>query len=231
MSISQTDRKCNSTPITPTPFDITIIDRNIPSNTHNIYDIIFDSNLTINTLITSSPSLVDAWFLETNRLHNPFPLLIGLDIEWRPNFQRGRNNRTAVLQLCINNRCLVFQIIHSPFIPTSLTTFLSNINNKFVGVGIEDDIEKLLKDYKIHVANFDDLRTLAAYVLNDREMLKTGIKTLSQRVLGKAVQKPKKVTTSKWDNKKLNEDQVKYATVDAFVSFEVGRRLYSNQFF
>ncbi|PNY01633.1 werner syndrome-like exonuclease-like protein [Trifolium pratense] len=60
-------------------------------------------------------------------------------------------------------------------------------------------------------------------------MLRTGIKSLAVRVIGKSVQKPKKVSMSRWDNPWLYADQVKYATVDAFVSFEIGRRLYSIQ--
>jgi hypothetical protein len=52
---------------------------------------------------------------------------------------------------------------------------------------------------------------------------------LAERVLGKIVEKPQRITRSRWDNPWLNADQVKYATVDAYVSFEIGRRLYSNQ--
>ncbi|CAL5192157.1 unnamed protein product [Lathyrus oleraceus] len=220
-----------ATPTSPSqqPFVITVVDHFLPYDTHNIYDITFDSNPPIQTLLTSTPSIVDTWFLETLRLQTPSPILVGLDIEWRPNFQRGQSNPAAVLQLCINNRCLVFQIIHSPFIPDSLLSFLANPNNRFVGVGIEADVKKLLEDYNMIVANFVDLRNLAADVLNDREMLRTGIKSLAQRVMGKSIQKPKRVSMSRWDNVWLNAEQVKYATVDAFVSFEIGRRLYSNQ--
>lgn len=218
----------NPTP-TLTPLVITVVDHYLPYDTHNIYDVTFDSNFTVQTLLTSSPALVDSWFLETLRLHHPTPLIVGLDIEWRPNFQRGVTHPVATLQLCINNRCLVFQIIHSPSVPNSLITFLANPNHTFVGVGIEADIEKLLEDYDLNVASSVDLRTLAADVLRDPEMLRTGIKTLAERVLGKQVQKPKRISISRWDNPWLTPDQVKYATVDAFVSFEIGRRLYSNQ--
>jgi len=219
----------NPTPPPPTPLKITIIDDNLPNDTHDTYSITFDSTFTIQTLLTSTPSVVDTWLLETLRLHPPFPVLVGLDVEWRPNFKRGQSNPTAVLQLCINNRCLVFQIMHSPFIPTSLLNFLADANNKFVGVGIKEDVQKLMKDYNITVSNCVDLRNLAAEVMDDKEMLKTGIKSLVQKVIGKTLVKPKKISMSRWDYPWLNVDQVKYATVDAFVSFEIGCRLYSNQ--
>lgn len=107
--------------------------------------------------------------------------------------------------------------------------FLADANNKFVGVGIKEDVQKLMKDYNITVSNCVDLRNLAAEVMDDKEMLKTGIKSLVQKVIGKTLVKPKKISMSRWDYPWLNVDQVKYATVDAFVSFEIGCRLYSNQ--
>jgi hypothetical protein len=233
MSTIIRDRNANPnpkpTPPPPQPITITIRDHSLPHSTHNLYDITLDSTFTIQTLLTSTPSIVDTWLLETLRLHPPCPVLVGLDIEWRPNFKRGQSNKTAVLQLCINDRCLVFQIIHSPFVPNSLLTFLANPNNKFVGVGIKEDLKKLLADYNISVVNFVDLRNLAADVLNDQNMSRTGIKSLALRVIGKSVEKPKRISMSRWDNPRLNADQVKYATIDAFVSFEIGRRLYYNQ--
>jgi hypothetical protein len=218
-------------PNLPTPLNITLVDHYLPYDTHNTYEITIDSTHTIKTLLTSSPSQVDSWILETQSLSPslPSPLLVGLDIEWRPNSQRGQSNPAATLQLCTHNRCLVFQIIHSPSIPTSLLTFLANPNNRFVGVGIEADVEKLIEDYDMSVRNYVDLRNLAAEVLDDRDLLRSGIKSLAERVLGKIVEKPQRITRSRWDNPWLNADQVKYATVDAYVSFEIGRRLYSNQ--
>ncbi|RHN46361.1 putative DNA helicase [Medicago truncatula] len=211
---------------TPSPFNITLFDNHLPYDTHNTYSITIDTTLTIQTLLTCSPIHVESWLLETQSLS---PAIIGLDIEWRPNSQRGQSNPAATLQLYTNNRCLIFQLIHSPSIPTFLFTFLSNPNNRFVGVGIESDIEKIIEDYNLTVANYVDLRNLAADVLEDRDLLRSGIKTLAERVLGKIVEKPSRITRSRWDNPMLDWDQVKYATVDAFLSFEIARRLYSHQ--
>ncbi|KAJ1437337.1 Ribonuclease H-like superfamily [Sesbania bispinosa] len=207
-----------------------VVDYRLPYDDYNIYDIIFDSR-TIQTFLTTSPSLVDSW-LSTTLSESPpnTRLIVGLDIEWRPNTQRYIENRVATLQLCVNRRCLIFQIIHAPFLPNSLISFLSNANNTFVGVGIEGDVEKLLEDYSLRVANFVDLRSLAADVFGDPQMRNAGLKALAERVLNQTVEKPRRITMSKWDNLWLTAEQVKYATVDAFVSFEIGRRLYSNSF-
>jgi len=63
--------------------------------------------------------------------------------------------------------------------------------------------------------------------LSDRMLNTAGLKTLGLRVLGVAVDKPKKITKSRWDNVLLSAEQVQYAAVDAFVSFEIGRGLSS----
>ncbi|TKY65918.1 Werner Syndrome exonuclease [Spatholobus suberectus] len=137
------------------------------------------------------------------------------------------DNPVATLQLCVGNRCLVFQILHSPSIPPSLFSFLADPNVTFVGVGIHEDAEKLLEDHNLNVANVCDLRPLAAEKLGDPELNRAGLKTLGLRVLGLEIQKPQWITRSRWDNPWLTAEQVQYAAVDAFLSYEIGRRLSS----
>ena len=43
--------------------------------------------------------------------------------------------------------------------------------------------------------------------------------------MGKKLEKLKQTQLSKWDNRKLSSDQVQYACLDAFVSFEIARTL------
>ena len=74
--------------------------------------------------------------------------------------------------------------------------------------------------------NVVELRGVAEDVLGDREMRNAGLRTLAARVLGMEVRKPQRITRSRWDNEWLTGEQVQYACVDAFVSFEVGRRLF-----
>ncbi|XP_057455233.1 3'-5' exonuclease-like [Lotus japonicus] len=212
-----------TTPIPPAV--ISVVDHELPDDTHNLYDITFDSH-TIRTLVTSFPSFVDSWLTETLNPNPSASFLVGLDIEWRPNLQRNADHRVATLQLCIGLRCLVFQIFHAPSIPASLFNFLANPNHTFVGVGIAEDAEKLLLDYDLGVANTVDLRTVAADVMSDPALKNAGIRTLAQRVMGRDVAKPRRITMSKWDNLWLVADQVQYAAVDAFVSSQIGLTLF-----
>ncbi|XP_076951797.1 3'-5' exonuclease-like [Bidens hawaiensis] len=205
---------------------ISIYDHSLPDMTHNLYDVTFYHH-TISTIVTNTPSYVDAWIADVERTNHHHSLIVGLDVEWRPNQSRNIENPVATLQLCAGHRCLIFQILHSDFVPQSLKHFLENPNYTFTGVGIESDVEKLTEDYNLVVANMVDVRTLAADVYGVRELKNTGIKSLTERVLGKEVNKPKGITMSRWDNQWLTLPQVQYACIDAFLSFEIGRVLIS----
>lgn len=78
------------------------------------------------------------------------------------------------------------------------------------------------------MANVRDLRSLAAEELNVPELYWAGLDTLGLCTLGFEVSTPRYITTSRWDNRSLTEEQVEYAAVDAFVSCGVGRTLTSD---
>ncbi|XP_050915994.1 uncharacterized protein LOC127131103 [Lathyrus oleraceus] len=206
---------------------ITSFDYALPCKTHNKYDIFFNS-FTIHTMITNTPSMVDEWFLSINPYlnNNNNNVIVGLDVECLLAKRHGISNTAAVLQLCIGGECLIFQILHASYIPESLIAFLGNKNYKFVGVGIKDDVDKLLRDFSLHVVSFVDLRTLAAIKRRDESLKFAGLKTLAFRVLGIEIEKSKKITLSDWSNFPLTVKQIEYACLDAFISFELGRILF-----
>lgn len=114
--------------------------------------------------------------------------------------------------------------MHASFVPQSLVAFLENEDNTFVGVGVEEDVGKLLRDYSLVVANFVELRNLAAERFGEH-MRRGGLKALALSVPGKDLEKPRKITMSRWNSFRLTPQQVQYACIDAFVSFEIGRIL------
>ncbi|PIA60997.1 hypothetical protein AQUCO_00300487v1 [Aquilegia coerulea] len=205
---------------------ISIEDIDSTSNEYSTYSVtIFDQ--VVHTIVTCTPTKVDEFITEIlniyqNKLNT---LIIGLDIEWRPNFKRNIDNPAATLQLCIDRKCLIFQFLYAPSIPKSLIDFLNNPVYKFVGIGIEEDVEKLLLDYSLRVANPVDLRSFAVNELNRNELKKAGLKEMTKVVLDMEIQKPKRVTMSRWDVEWLTYAQVQYACVDAFLSFEIGKKL------
>ncbi|XP_038906336.1 Werner Syndrome-like exonuclease [Benincasa hispida] len=207
---------------------LSISDRQIPLNSHDYYDITFDNDAIL-TLLTACLSVVDMWISEILRIHRRrlHRLVVGLDIEWRPNFNRRYRKPVATLQLCVGRRCLIFQLIHTSEIPESLIDFLEDDTFTFVGVGIDQDVQQLYNDYDLKVANTVDLRELAANEMERDDLKNAGLKILGREVLGREIDKPRNVTLSQWDRQCLSPGQVLYATVDAFLSFEIGRYLLS----
>ncbi|XP_071713527.1 3'-5' exonuclease-like [Rutidosis leptorrhynchoides] len=204
---------------------IDIYDHQIYDDTHDEYTVKFYQD-SILTLVTPTPSLVDDWISEIEFIHRRRldRLIVGLDVEWRPSYSRIENP-VATLQLCVGRRCLIFQILHAEYIPYSLKNFLNNDDYTFTGVGIGADVKKLERDYDIEVARIVDLRRLGAEELGMRGLNNAGMKELARRFLGAEIEKPRRITMSDWDQPWLTDDQVSYACVDAFVSFEIGRVL------
>ncbi|KAL6997691.1 hypothetical protein U1Q18_007817 [Sarracenia purpurea var. burkii] len=203
----------------------TITDYQIPDGTHDLYDV-YLFNDRIQTLVTHTPALVDSWISDiesfhSRRLHH----LVGLDVEWRPNYNPGGYNPVATLQLCVGRRCLIFQLIHAPFIPSSLSNFLNNPMYTFVGVGIDSDAGKLENDYGLSVGTTVELGPLAAQEYGISALRNAGLKELARQVLGKEIEKPRDIALSRWDNERLYPAQVLYACIDSFLSFEIGRWL------
>ena len=153
-------------------------------------------------------------------------LVVGLDTEWHQSFESGKpRHQVAVIQLCVADRCLVYQVYHAEYIPVELASFLADPVFCFVAVGVGGDVKRLWEDCNLDVAHTMDLPQVAAAVLGRPELRQAGLKTLAREVMGTLVEKPKRVTLSRWAKPHLSPEQVRYACIDAFVSFDVGRRL------
>ncbi|XP_019457630.1 PREDICTED: uncharacterized protein LOC109358020 [Lupinus angustifolius] len=173
--------------------------------------------------VTNSPKVVDKWISEIK----PFSrdrLIVGLATE---TVCQG-NPALATLQLCVWNRCLIFELNHCSKIPMSLILFLYDPNKLFVGVGVADNIRKLKDKYSLYVSNTVDLASVA----NSEPPLKpkkgmmnmTFLRFLAKMVLNWDInEKPTNIILSRWDNQSLSHEQIKYACADAFLSSEIAR--------
>lgn len=185
------------------------------------------SDACIQTTVTSSPAVVDKWVSRTydihrRRLHLP-GLVVGLDVEWRPYFPpTTRRNPVATLQLCIGRRCLIVQILHAQSVPASLARFLADPCFVYVGVGVQEDVDKLFHDYNLRVRRSVDLAAAAAATYQVEGYKHRGLKRLAKELLGQDMAKPIHVTLSEWDAAELSPEQIEYACIDAYVSFELG---------
>ncbi|KAF7081360.1 hypothetical protein CFC21_085311 [Triticum aestivum] len=187
-------------------------------------DVVMDDGTVIRTTVTSS-SLDVQRFIE--KVQGSPIRVAGLDAEWRPTrTRRAEQYPIAVLQLCVDRRCLVYQIIHGTGIPISLCSFLYLSGFTFVGVGIADDAKRLRAEYSLEVSNAVDLREMAAYSPHRPrpELRQAGLKDIALAVMGVRIAKSREVT-SNWDAPLLSMEQVEYASINAYVSFEIGRLL------
>ncbi|MCL7022362.1 hypothetical protein MKW94_024544 [Papaver nudicaule] len=191
-------------------------------NTQEVYSVTVNGEQ-IRTVVTKNASTVDRWIEEIcSDLEMP---MVGLDVEWKPAFYRGGvRGPIATLQLCVGCECLIFQMIHADEIPRSLHEFISEAYT-FVGVGILDDVTKLRDDYDLNLVYALDVRSLAADLYGRKDFKNLGLMGLAEVVLGDEFEKPRNVTTSDWSRYRLTQEQIKYACVDAYVSFKIGKHL------
>nr|GMC66804.1 Werner Syndrome-like exonuclease [Ipomoea batatas] len=185
----------------------------------------------LSVTVTKKAVEVDEWINNAirNHCHHLRDLIVGLDIEWHPNTSGDFKPPApaATLQLCVARRCLIFQLLHRDFIPDSLLNFLAYPFFTFVGVGVQDDAEKLFRDHGLIVRKVVDLRHLAAWVYDSNEFSRMGLKRIALEVLGQVMEKPLEVTLSDWDAKDLTFSQIEYGSIDAFASFQIGFNLFT----
>ncbi|XP_071728316.1 uncharacterized protein [Rutidosis leptorrhynchoides] len=127
-----------------------------------------------------------------------------------------------------NNRRLHLKKNHK--IPEDLKEFLKNPNYTFVGVGIENDKQKLYIDHGLEVGKCRDLRQWAANELRDESIGNFGLVKLAKLIIGKDVgdvDRMKKVKMSDWGSVCLSNEHVMFACIDAYLSFAIGRALQS----
>ncbi|KAL0374580.1 UNVERIFIED_CONTAM: hypothetical protein Sradi_3373700 [Sesamum radiatum] len=186
----------------------------------------------IQVTVAKKAAHVHQWISGILRLHRPClhrKLIVGIDTEWLPNIAPGDDHPIAILQLCVGQHCLVIQLLHADCIPPSLYAFLADPRHVFCGVGVQEDVKKLYDHHGLTVVNTADLNDLASLAsgANGREYNHMGLKKMAAAILGKAMMKPLQVTLSKWDSHNLDFEQVEYAAIDAFVSFQIAVALCS----
>ncbi|MED6206370.1 hypothetical protein PIB30_026075 [Stylosanthes scabra] len=179
----------------------------------------------IETTVTNKAIVVHQWIEEINALYaEKSTVVVGLDIEWRPNYSRYMNNKAATLQLCIDDKCLILQLFYIDNLPLSLKNFLMNPKFTFAGVEVADDISKISDDYVLNCGVHADIRELANEKWPGRYS-RPGLKDLAMDVIGLSMKKPKHVSMSNWEARVLSIEQIEYGCIDAYASYKIGHKL------
>ncbi|CAH9062539.1 unnamed protein product [Cuscuta europaea] len=183
----------------------------------------FDTQISVT--VTKAPSVVRKWISTTVYLRNRRDLfgrlVVGVGVQWNP--YRGNDPPAHTLQLCVGCRCLIFQLSHATTVPLILRRFLSDETNTFVGIWNGSDQKKLEMEHGLEIHRLLDLRR---YVETDDgdSLLTASVETIVRECLGfEGVCLDQAVSMSRWDAHYLSWEQVKQATVKAYVAFEIGK--------
>ncbi|KAL5700803.1 DNA helicase [Ranunculus cassubicifolius] len=187
------------------------------------------SNKNIVTTVTNQASIVEKWLTNITSLYKTSPLIIGIDCEWKPQFTKGASiNKVAVLQLCVDENCILLQLLHMDHIPTMLKEFLNNPRVTLVGVGLKADLTRLRKSHEIECScAVEDISVLAVKTpgLGFEGRPYPSLRNLALGILGTTKEDSKRVTFSNWEARVLSEGQIMYACLDAALSYQIGYKL------
>ncbi|KAG9044590.1 hypothetical protein FS837_007877 [Tulasnella sp. UAMH 9824] len=160
---------------------------------------------------------------------------VGFDMEWVISMMSGsRSKRTAVVQVSDDKMILVIHIHKMQAFPSKLKELVESKNIVKLGVNIEQDFAKLVKDFGIapqmgvelrDLANIADRPTMAARGIPEHEK-RVKFSLLVMIFLRKELDKGP-VKTGNWEKYPLTETQIEYAANDAHCGFTLYKRLMS----
>ncbi|CAN8311018.1 unnamed protein product [Cochlearia groenlandica] len=181
----------------------------------------------IETTVTNKDSIAKKWILTVRSTYQEDPTVI-ISLNSKTNPQDDTNTET--LQLCVNTKCLILQLLH---MNTKVLECLSDLFRRderfvFVGIDIAKTMLRLNKVTTISVKKVVDVRDLVkvnypfSYGLRSR----LGLKVMAYELLGFDSWKPKrKLCLKDLGNEVLDEELVKYLCVDAYVCYEIGFKM------
>jgi ribonuclease D len=144
--------------------------------------------------------------------------LLGFDTETRPNFQKGRNNLPALLQLAGEKRVYIFQLNPLGF-PEKLRRLLADPAIIKTGVAVDFDLQQLKRLGHFQEEGFVELATVA----RESGIKNHGLRGLAAVLLSFRISKG--AQRSNWGAENLAEKQLRYAATDAWVGREIYLRL------
>ena len=144
--------------------------------------------------------------------------LLGFDTETKPIFQKGGKNSVSLIQLSTSDLACLFRINKIGF-PEELINLLSDPTVIKAGVAVHDDIRFLKGVKKFSPGGFVDLQSFVKYY----GIQSSGLKKLTAIVLGFRISKRQQVTD--WEAGQLTEAQQVYAATDAWVCYQIYKKL------
>jgi len=167
-------------------------------------------------IINTSKQLEDAMnSIETA----PF---VGFDSEQKPIFKKGQSSHgISIIQLASKSKCYLIQTKKIRNLKP-LIKLLENPRIIKVGTGLKGDNEALFRQFKLKLKSTIDLENVFKK-LSSKDQI--GAKKAALLILNQNLQKSKNMSRSNWENKDLSEGQIKYASEDATVVYDVMNKI------
>jgi ribonuclease D len=144
--------------------------------------------------------------------------LFGFDTETRPSFKKGTSHGVSLLQLGTSEKAFLFRL-NKIGLPEEIKHILASDKIVKIGVAIRDDISSLRKLSPFEPSGFIDLQQFVKnFGIEDN-----GLKKLVANILGFKISKRQQ--TSNWDAEILMQAQIEYAATDAWVCYEIYKKL------
>jgi len=143
---------------------------------------------------------------------------IGFDTETRPAFKKGTFHSVALLQLAVSDTAILIRL-NKISLPKEIKQILSDNRILKIGAAIRDDIKALQKLHTFKPAGFVELQDF----VQKYGILDFSIKKMAAIVLNMRISKRQQL--SNWENPELAEAQIRYAATDAWICYEVYKKL------
>ena len=143
---------------------------------------------------------------------------IGFDSEQKPTFKKGEaNNGVCLIQLATKEKCYLIQIKQIKNLKP-LIDFLENEKIIKIGTGLKGDNVALFRQFNLRVKSMIDLEDIFKKLPSKNQI---GAKKAASIILNEKLQKSKNISRSNWENEELTSGQIKYASEDATVVYDV----------
>ncbi|KAL3616174.1 hypothetical protein CASFOL_039564 [Castilleja foliolosa] len=181
----------------------------------------------IETTVTDKASVAQHWLqniAKSSKQQGKNCRIVGMGCKYIRHPISPTSNKIAILQLCVDTKCLVLQLQHMDYIPQTIVDFLNYSQTTFVGVEIQVNSQKLLEDYGLKVNHKIDLHFLAKRWFPVSYKGRPSLKALGYGVAGLSMRK-KSDYKGDWESVVLDQELVEQASTDAYACYVIAHEL------
>ena len=148
--------------------------------------------------------------------------VVGFDCEWDINNRHPKSVITDLVQICCSeDTVFLFHLARMNSFPTGLREIVENAKFIKTGVNVSGDVFRLQRQFNLSNVGSDvkDLEMMANKVLKSNQ--NWSLDRLCLHVLNKQLPKTQSIRCGNWSDFSLSAEQIKYAALDAYVSWKL----------